>query len=258
MSDKTRVIELLHLMHNSFKTCVEICNATSSDFKISCMDGLIQYSKLLIAVKDCYFKKTFCSNFSSLLLESDLLIIPHMTTAELIQQLDCFYQFPEQELAPSISTSEVNDCVSGTKVLVNVQDTGSEILEENSQVKSFCFQCNDCFKIYTSEKKLYYHYYNVHHVKKRSLQLKHTCQDCLKQFSTESDLSKHLENCAGKQFKCVFQGCASKFKRKADLVFHNKVKHLVKDVKNINICRHCGQEFYSSSNLNRHILKFHS
>ena len=165
-----------------------------------------------------------------------------------------------EELAPSISTitSQVEDCVSVTEVLVNVPDTGRENLKEVSQEKSFCFQCNDCLKTYTSEKKLYYHFYNVHHRKERSLKLKHPCQDCLKQFSTQSDLSKHSEKCVEKRFKCSFLGCASKFKRKADLAFHRKVKHPENDAKNAYICRHCGKEYYSASNLNRHILKFHS
>lgn len=241
---------MLHAIHNSFKKS-GVETSTASDIEIICSDGSIQYSKLLIAIKECYFKKIFCSEFSNLLQESDLLIIPDMKIEELFQQLDHFYQL--RVVAPPSPNSTTEDAsVSVTHFIVNDQDTLCERLEDKSLL---CFKCNNCLKVFTSEKKLYYHYYNVHHKKSN-----HTCQECCKQFSTQSKLFRHSKvHLTSKNYKCLFPGCRSSFKRNADLIFHHKVNHSDKeDNNNINICCYCEKQFYSASNLKRHIIKFHS
>ena len=249
---------MLHSLHSSFKHGSKILNSTLGDIKIICIDGCFQYSKLLIAINQCNLRNTICPDFLLPLQESDALMFPEMKIVNLFDLLDSFF-LEDVDLELSRNSEETFSEEIITDILVQVQGPGTESLQDKDTnpketIDSFCFQCKHCLKNYSSEKKLYNHFYNVHHKK-----VKHTCRECLKQFSNPRDLSRHSQvHSPEKNFKCSFPGCASKFKRKSALNFHLKVNHSVNDEDNIFKCLHCGKVFYSPSNLKRHTKKCHS
>ena len=253
MSHDYEVLRLLHTIHNNYLDVeVEYCDSRNiGDVRIFCADRGFVYSKLLMAI----FQNSGGSVFLSSLEDSDLLLFPDIKVEDLKRQLDSFFQLPDTE-ASSLSKEESEECVIEQNLPVSIITTESSEEIKEKEV-SECFKCNICFKMYGSEKKLYYHFYNVHH-KESSNKTKYKCPYCSKLFATQSDVTKHRTvHVDNADYKCSSPGCEKKFKRRADLNFHYKHHHDREKKKYLNIC-HCGKEFYSSSNLRRHISKFHS
>ena len=258
MSQISHVLKMLNSIHKYFKHEVKFCDSANvGDVRIICVDGGFHYSKLLIAL----FWETTWSTLLYNLENSDCLLFPDFCVSDLVDQLDLFYKLPETKTLMLSSEEEEDREKTVTELKLN--HPVSNIRTDDSQDIYVCekeaseFKCKICFKVYESRKKVYYHYYNVHH--KESSLRKYKCPDpdCSKQFSTQADVTKHkVVHVVDKEYKCSSPSCESVFKRKADLTFHYNHHHIGKKEKHLRRC-HCGKEFYSQSNLRRHISKFH-